>query len=111
MPPEYSRFHEEAPHSRLFILASKALNEDDFKKVFEPHGKIEDIFLVKDRATGENKGNFQNDYTYFFTGRPFCCKYYSFCYCSHLRVFFLLPFLLNTLSFFFQSFYGSRDNF
>lgn len=48
---------KEAPHSRLFIIGPKHLGEDDFRKAFDSFGKIEDIFVVKDRVTGDNKGN------------------------------------------------------
>lgn len=69
MPEDSRRTFDskDAPHSRLFIIAPKSLNEDDFRKAFEPFGKIEDIFVVKDRATGGNKGNF-ND-----RSESFCC--------------------------------------
>lgn len=44
------------PNSRLFIVCSKLNTEDEFRTAFEPFGTIEDVWLVKDRATGENKG-------------------------------------------------------
>lgn len=47
---------EEAPHSRLFIVCGKTLTADELRTVFQKHGEIEDVFLVKDRATGESKG-------------------------------------------------------
>lgn len=47
---------ETAPHSRLFVISPKNLTEEDFRKAFEKFGKIEDIFMVRDRSTGESKG-------------------------------------------------------
>ncbi|KAJ8942354.1 hypothetical protein NQ314_010083 [Rhamnusium bicolor] len=47
---------DDPPNSRLFIIAPKTLNEDDFRKAFEEFGNIEEIWVVKDRQTGDNKG-------------------------------------------------------
>lgn len=40
----------------LFIICNKSNTEDDFRETFEKFGKIEEIYCVKDRSTGENKG-------------------------------------------------------
>lgn len=48
--------NDDPPNSRLFVISHKSLEEDDLKKAFEKFGKIEDIWVVKDRQTGENKG-------------------------------------------------------
>lgn len=45
------------PNSRLFVIGSKQLTEEDFREAFSKYGDIEEIWLVKDRATGERKGN------------------------------------------------------
>lgn len=50
--------NDDPPNSRLFVICHKSLEEDDLRKAFEKFGKIEDIWVVKDRTTGENKGNF-----------------------------------------------------
>lgn len=50
--------NDDPPNSRLFVICHKSLEEDDLRKAFEKFGKIEDIWVVKDRITGENKGNF-----------------------------------------------------
>ncbi|CAH1117460.1 unnamed protein product [Phaedon cochleariae] len=44
------------PNSRLFIIAPKALKEEDFRKAFSEFGHLEEVRAVTDRATGENKG-------------------------------------------------------
>ncbi|XP_058800716.1 RNA-binding protein 45 isoform X2 [Phymastichus coffea] len=48
--------NDDPPNSRLFVICHKSLEEDDLKKAFEKFGKIEDIWVVKDRTTGDNKG-------------------------------------------------------
>ncbi|XP_017875367.1 RNA-binding protein 45 [Ceratina calcarata] len=48
--------NDDPPNSRLFVICHKSLEEDDLRKAFEKFGKIEDIWVVKDRITGENKG-------------------------------------------------------
>ncbi|XP_013106806.1 RNA-binding protein 45 [Stomoxys calcitrans] len=47
---------DEPPMSRLFIICNKAHQEEDFREAFSRFGEIEDIWVVKDRNTGENKG-------------------------------------------------------
>lgn len=44
------------PNSRLFILCGKGIREDAFKDAFEKFGTVEDIWIVKDRRTNEEKG-------------------------------------------------------
>ena len=44
------------PHSRLFVLCGRGISEDTFKKAFEEYGDVEDIWIVKDRRTNEDKG-------------------------------------------------------
>ncbi|KYM81348.1 PREDICTED: RNA-binding protein 45 [Atta cephalotes] len=48
--------NDDPPNSRLFVICHKSLEEDDLRKAFEKFGKIEDIWVVKDRNTGDNKG-------------------------------------------------------
>lgn len=43
-------------NSRLFILCSRNCTEDMFQKEFSQFGNIEDIWVVKDKRTNENKG-------------------------------------------------------
>lgn len=47
---------EDPPNSRLFIICSKQLSEEDFRNAFSKFGEIEEIWVVKDRQTGERKG-------------------------------------------------------
>ncbi|XP_034940844.1 RNA-binding protein 45 [Chelonus insularis] len=48
--------NDDPPNSRLFVICHKSLEEEDLRKSFDKFGKIEDIWVVKDRNTGENKG-------------------------------------------------------
>ena len=43
-------------NSRLFILCSRHCTEDMFQKEFSQFGNIEDVWVVKDKRTNENKG-------------------------------------------------------
>lgn len=52
---------DEPPNSRLFIVCSKQLTEEDFKEAFSRFGDIEEIWVVKDRTSGERKGNCRGD--------------------------------------------------
>ncbi|XP_034255901.1 RNA-binding protein 45 isoform X3 [Thrips palmi] len=47
---------DEPPNSRLFIVHHKSITEDDFRKAFDKYGNIEEIWMLKDRATGDLKG-------------------------------------------------------
>lgn len=67
------------PMSRLFIICSRQNTEADFRKSFEKFGTIEEIWLVKDRNTNENKGKpfsvpfFMNYILIFVTKNRRCC--------------------------------------
>lgn len=43
-------------NTRLFILAGKGVQEETFREKFEQYGKIEDLWIVKDKRTNEEKG-------------------------------------------------------
>ncbi|XP_017840630.2 RNA-binding protein 45 [Drosophila busckii] len=47
---------DDPPMSRLFIICNKSHTEEDFREAFSPYGEIEDIWVVKDKHTQENKG-------------------------------------------------------
>ncbi|XP_023939242.2 RNA-binding protein 45 [Bicyclus anynana] len=47
---------EETPYSRLFVVCSRQLKEDDLREKFERFGDIEDVYIPRDRNTGESKG-------------------------------------------------------
>lgn len=44
------------PMSRLFIICSKTVTEDILREHFEKFGEIEEIWIVKDRQSGDAKG-------------------------------------------------------
>ncbi|KAL5006464.1 hypothetical protein ScPMuIL_015270 [Solemya velum] len=44
------------PNSRLFILAGRGITEETYRTAFEKYGKVENIWIVKDRRSGEDKG-------------------------------------------------------
>jgi RNA recognition motif-containing protein len=52
----HSRKFDEPPYSRCFILCSKKTTEYDLKKAFSKFGYIYDVWIVRDRVTGEPKG-------------------------------------------------------
>ncbi|XP_060516508.1 RNA-binding protein 45 [Cylas formicarius] len=47
---------DDPPLSRLFILGPKTLAEEDYRRAFNSFGTIEEIWIVKDKVTRENKG-------------------------------------------------------
>ena len=47
---------DDPPNSRLFIVCGKSVSEDDFREAFHKFGTIEEIWMVKDRTTGDPKG-------------------------------------------------------
>lgn len=47
---------DDPPMSRLFIICNKANTEEDFRSAFEQYGEIEEIWVVRDKHSGENKG-------------------------------------------------------
>lgn len=44
------------PMSRLFIICSKTVTDDILREHFEKFGEIEEIWIVKDRQSGDAKG-------------------------------------------------------
>lgn len=47
---------DDPPNSRLFIVCSKQVSEDDFREAFQEFGTIEEVWVLKDKVTGANKG-------------------------------------------------------
>ena len=47
---------DDPPMSRLFIICNKTNTDEEFRESFSPFGTIEEIWIVKDKATGEPKG-------------------------------------------------------
>jgi RNA recognition motif-containing protein len=74
-PPENGNIGPGEPESpRLFIgQVPKSMEADDLRKVFEGFGKILDISILKDKATGVHKGKFPSipNVTYCFRMRIF----------------------------------------
>ncbi|XP_018320723.1 RNA-binding protein 45 [Agrilus planipennis] len=63
MTDRYDRKHsfseksdDDPPNSRLFIICSKQVTEEDLQNEFAKFGKIDEIWIVRDRQTGESKG-------------------------------------------------------
>ena len=44
------------PFSRVFVVCSRNHKEDNIKATFQTYGHVEDVWMVKDRMTKENKG-------------------------------------------------------
>lgn len=44
------------PFSRVFLVCSKSHKEEDMRMAFTQYGDVEDVWMVKDRMTKENKG-------------------------------------------------------
>ncbi|KAL8607974.1 hypothetical protein ACOMHN_005529 [Nucella lapillus] len=50
-------FRKDAPpNSRLFILCQKGIAEREFRDIFGEFGHIEDVWIVKDKRTNEERG-------------------------------------------------------
>lgn len=47
---------DDPPLSRLFIIGPKTLTEEDYRNNFDTFGHIDEIWMVKDKNTGEYKG-------------------------------------------------------
>ena len=47
---------DEPPNSRLFILCQKGITEQEFREHFGEYGTIDDIWIVKDKRTNEDRG-------------------------------------------------------
>ncbi|XP_046968229.1 RNA-binding protein 45-like [Vanessa cardui] len=50
------RREEKPPYSRIFVVCNKQLREEDLRARFDRFGVIEDLYMPKDRNTGESKG-------------------------------------------------------
>ena len=44
------------PFSRVFVVCSKTHKEEEIREAFQMYGNMEDVWMVKDRMTKENKG-------------------------------------------------------
>ncbi len=48
--------YDDPPNSRLFIVCGKQITEEQFRESFGAYGAIEEVWVLKDRVTGEPKG-------------------------------------------------------
>ena len=44
------------PYSRLFVLYPKTATENELRVEFERYGPIEDLWVVREKETGQSKG-------------------------------------------------------
>ncbi|GAB1600983.1 RNA-binding protein 45-like [Argonauta hians] len=44
------------PNSRLFIISGKGITEEEYDKCFSKFGSIQDIWIIRDRQTNDEKG-------------------------------------------------------
>lgn len=51
-----NRNDDKPPFSRVFVVCSKQTREEDLRSPFEQFGTIEDIYIPRDRNSGESKG-------------------------------------------------------
>ena len=60
LDPRYNKEtkYSDPPNSRLFIVCGKSITEDDFREAFSKYGTVSEVWVVKDRATGEPKGQY-----------------------------------------------------
>lgn len=47
---------DDPPNSRLFILCQKGTTEQEFRDAFGKYGNIEDVWIIKDKRTNEDRG-------------------------------------------------------
>lgn len=47
---------EQEQYNRVFVLGGKGSSEDDFKETFGKFGEVKDVWVVKDRKSGDEKG-------------------------------------------------------
>ncbi|XP_065565055.1 RNA-binding protein 45-like isoform X3 [Artemia franciscana] len=48
--------YDDPPYSRLFVVCNKGVTEEELRPAFEEFGKVEEVWIVKDKSTGEAKG-------------------------------------------------------
>uniref|UniRef100_A0A8C2G7A7 RNA binding motif protein 45 n=1 Tax=Cyprinus carpio TaxID=7962 RepID=A0A8C2G7A7_CYPCA len=51
-----SSYLDEPPNSRLFLVTSKSITEENIREHFTAFGEIQDVLVVKDKQTKESKG-------------------------------------------------------
>lgn len=48
--------HDKPPFSRIFVVCSKSHTSEVLKTAFEKFGTVEDVWVVRDKQTKENRG-------------------------------------------------------
>jgi len=48
--------HDKPPFSRLFVVCSRDHTDSDIRDAFSEYGEVEDVWVVKNKITKENKG-------------------------------------------------------
>jgi len=48
--------HDKPPFSRVFVVCGKSHSSDNLRTAFEEFGTVEDVWVVKDKHTKENRG-------------------------------------------------------
>lgn len=48
--------HDKPPFSRVFVVCSKSHSSENLRSAFEEFGTVEDVWVVKDKQTKENRG-------------------------------------------------------
>ncbi len=43
-------------HNRIFVLGAKDASEQEFRECFSKYGSVSNVWTVKDRNTGDHKG-------------------------------------------------------
>lgn len=51
---------DDPPYSRLFVVYNRKdpLTETELRNDFSQYGEVQDVFIVKDKSTGESKGTY-----------------------------------------------------
>lgn len=47
---------DDPPNSRLFVVTSRSITEDELRQSFSVFGDIQGVWVVKDKQTKESKG-------------------------------------------------------
>ena len=54
--PKQTENLDDPPNSRLFVVTSRSITEDELRESFSVFGDIHGIWVVKDKQTKESKG-------------------------------------------------------
>jgi len=51
--------YDDPPNSRLFILCGRNVTEEELRDAFQTFGTIRELWIVKDKGSGDSKGKFR----------------------------------------------------